>query len=311
MSVRTKSPTLTACLALVAAGLLPATATHAATTGAAPAAPAASTQATPSIPTLVAIRAAHHPGYDRVVFEFAGALPAQRTVRYVDELLGDGSGLPLPISGRAILEVSFQHAQAHTDEGAPTVPHRVAYALPNVLQLVQSGDFEAVTTYGIGLAARQPYKVMTLRNPSRFVIDIGTGFRTVNRSVSFLHGARYAAGQEPYVVSVRRPLPLTAPATAALDRVFAGPTAAEERVGLQAVTSGATGFTSLRVESGVAHVQLTGNCSSGGSTMTIANLIRPTLKQFPTVRWVKIYDAWGRTGSPTGHSDSIPPCLEP
>ena len=27
------------------------------------------------VPTLVGIRAAHHPGFDRVVFEFRGGLP--------------------------------------------------------------------------------------------------------------------------------------------------------------------------------------------------------------------------------------------
>jgi len=61
----------------------------------------------------------------------------------------------------------------------------------------------------------------------------------------------------------------------------------------------------------VARVRLTGGCSSGGSTFTVANLISPTLKQFPTVRWVKIYDPAGTTESPTGQSDSIPECLEP
>jgi hypothetical protein len=37
----------------------------------------------------------------------------------------------------------------------------------------------------------------------------------------------------------------------------------------------------------------------------------PTLKQFPSVRWVKIYDQNGRTERPFGHSDSIPFSLEP
>jgi len=44
---------------------------------------------------------------------------------------------------------------------------------------------------------------------------------------------------------------------------------------------------------------------------TIANEIMPTLKQFSSVRWVKIYDPAGHTERPTGHTDSIPTCLEP
>ncbi|MGZ4495076.1 MAG: AMIN-like domain-containing (lipo)protein, partial [Nocardioides sp.] len=61
-----------------------------------PAAPAGSTAAAPAIPTLVGIRAAHHPGFDRVVFDFRGGLPASRRVRYVDHLVADASGLPVP-----------------------------------------------------------------------------------------------------------------------------------------------------------------------------------------------------------------------
>lgn len=44
----------------------------------------------------------------------------------------------------------------------------------------------------------------------------------------------------------------------------------------------------------MARVQLAGKLSSGGSTFTIANKIMPTLKQFRSVRWVKIYDQAGQ-----------------
>ena len=39
--------------------------------------------------------------------------------------------------------------------------------------------------------------------------------------------------------------------------------------------------------------------------------IMPTLKQFPSVHWVKVYDQNGHTERPSGHSDSIPLSLEP
>jgi len=104
------------------------------------------------------------------------------------------------------------------------------------------------------------------------------------------------------------------PSTAfgALQRLFAGPTQAERAQGLRFVSSKATGFTNLRINgAGVARVQLTGGCSSGGSTFTIANEIMRTLKQFLSVHWVKIYDPSGHTERPTGHTDSIPSSLEP
>jgi Fe-S cluster biogenesis protein NfuA len=77
------------------------------------------------------------------------------------------------------------------------------------------------------------------------------------------------------------------------------------------VASGASGFANLSISSGVARVRLTGGCRSGGSTFTIANEITPTLKQFRSVRYVKVLDPLGRTARPTGLSDSIPVCLEP
>ena len=81
--------------------------------------------------------------------------------------------------------------------------------------------------------------------------------------------------------------------------------------GLKFDSSGATGFKILSIRDGVARVQLLGKISSGGSTFTIANEIMPTLKQFGSVRWVKIYDRFGLTERPFGHSVSIPFSLEP
>lgn len=40
-----------------------------------------SAAAVPAISTLTQIRAAHQPGYDRLVFQFSGALPAHRDQR--------------------------------------------------------------------------------------------------------------------------------------------------------------------------------------------------------------------------------------
>ncbi len=58
-------------------------------------------------------------------------------------------------------------------------------------------------------------------------------------------------------------------------------------------------------------MKLTGNCSSAGSTYTIANLIMKNLKQFSEIRHVKIYDQNGGTEIPDGDANSIPFCLEP
>ena len=129
----------------------------------------------PPTTALVAVRAAHHaemtPKYDRIVFEFQGPLPLLQ-IEYVKQLIADGSGLPLHISGRAILRVHFTPAQAHGDTGQATAPERMSMKLPIVKEIVSAGDFEAVVTYGIGLAKKAETRILTLANPSRVVIDV-------------------------------------------------------------------------------------------------------------------------------------------
>jgi hypothetical protein len=127
-----------------------------------------------SAPTLTDVRAGRHTGFDRVVFEFRGAVPEHR-IGYVPQLVQDGSGKPVSVAGTADLEVVFHGANAHEDDGTPTIsPRRFSTGLPAVKEIAQIGDFEAVVTYGIGVDRKRPIKVSTLSNPSRLVIDVST-----------------------------------------------------------------------------------------------------------------------------------------
>ncbi|NRQ31893.1 GerMN domain-containing protein [Nonomuraea sp. NN258] len=270
-----------------------------------PAVPAQATRQASATPTLVDVRAAHQPGLDRLVFEFRGRLPATHDVRYVPRLFADGSGHRVHVVGGALLQVRFDGADGHDLRGDVTYgPQRRTYALPGVIQVVNTGDFEATLTFGVGLARRVPVKVYTLTRPSRVVIDLATPYRTVPVRA-------YFRGADDRDTAVRRPVIAPATAFGALQRLFAGPTQAERARGLRFVASKSTGFSRLTVERGVARVHLTGPCGSGGAAYTIADQIRPTLKQFPSIKWVKIYDAAGHTQRPDGRGDSIPRCLEP
>jgi hypothetical protein len=127
-----------------------------------------------SAPTLVDVRAGGHADADRVVFEFEGDVPTH-SIRYVDQLVEDGSGNPVSLAGAANLEVVFQGANAHRENGSPTVsPRRFSPGLTAVKEIAQLGDFEAVVSYGIGIDQQRPIQVFTLSNPSRLVIDIAT-----------------------------------------------------------------------------------------------------------------------------------------
>jgi hypothetical protein len=257
-------------------------------------------------PLLTGVRASHHPGFDRIVFDFYGGLPANRSARYVSTLTADPSGFPIAVASRHVLEVSFFEARGRKTDGTDTAPNRTVFALPNVITAVQSGDgFENVVSYGVGLAVRQPFRLSTLSNPPRVVLDIDTDFAWTNRPVHFVNSSAD-------VVGVQRPIATSSVAHQLMDRQFAGVTASESSSGLRFVKSGATSYRNLTISTGeVARVQLVGGCASGGSTVTIANEIMPTLRQLPNVNWVKVYDTAGRTERPTGTVDSIPECLEP
>ena len=131
-------------------------------------------------------------------------------------------------------------------------------------------------------------------------------------TVYFLDENNYAVGTEPYEKAVIRTVSANDDIqVAVLEQLFLGPTTEEQTQGLRVVLSGATGYSQFTTEDGVAHITLTGECSSGGATYTIAKLLFANLKQFPAIKYVKIYDQDGETEIPEGNSDSIPYCLEP
>jgi hypothetical protein len=273
---------------------------------------AAAATTAPVVPTLTQVSAAHHYGHDQLVFQFRGGVPAKYSARYVSQVIGDASGLPVNVVGSARLQLRFTPAAGHNQKGIVTYgAMQRTYALPELIQVVNSGDFESVLSFGVGLAQRAPFHMYAQPRLGRVVLDVKAPYRTVPVKDYFLNTHRFATGTAPYTAGVYRPVIWPATAFGAMQRLFAGPTQAELARGLKFVSSGATGFKILSIRDGVARVQLLGKISSGGSTFTIANEIMPTLKQFRSVHWVKIYDRNGHTERPFGHSDSIPFSLEP
>ena len=278
----------------------------AATAGAAAGAPI------PVAPTLTQISAEHHSGHDTLVFQFRGGVPAHYSARYVSKVIADPSGLPVNVVGSALLQVRFSSAAGHNAKGVVTYgPAQRTYALPELIQVVKAGDFESALSFGVGLAQKAPIHMYAQPKLGRVVLDINAPRWTVPVKDYFMNTHRFATGRGPGTEAVYRPVIPPATAFGAMQRLFAGPTQAEQARGLKFASSGATGFKILSIRDGVARVQLTGKLSSGGSTFTIANEIMPTLKQFRSVHWVKIYDQKGHTERPFGHSDSIPSSLEP
>lgn len=129
----------------------------------------------PPVPVLTALRAGVHPDWERATFELEGAagLPGYR-IEYVDRPLYDcGSGEPTYPVGDAWLEVRFYPAAAHTEEGRPTLGARdLAVDQPLLRHIYRTCDFEAVVVHVLALSAPNAFRVMTLADPVRIVVDV-------------------------------------------------------------------------------------------------------------------------------------------
>ncbi len=125
-------------------------------------------------PMLVNVRTARQDGYDRIVFEFDSHVPAWR-MEYVDRPQYEcGSGEAVRLEGDGWMQVNFEGANAHTEEGRPTAaPRHVADpAGANLREMRRICDFEAQVQYVIGVASPNQYRAFQLTAPAPLVLDI-------------------------------------------------------------------------------------------------------------------------------------------
>jgi hypothetical protein len=154
-----------------------------------------------TLPELVDVRTAHHPGFDRITFEFKGARPTAN-VRFASQLSEDGSGKPVHLAGGAAIEVVFHGANAHDEQGNPSVsPRRFSPGLPMLKEVAQIGDFEGVVSYGLGVDHRTSFKVLRLSGPSRVAVDIATGSSSTSGGGSTSGGSTSGGGSLPFTGS--------------------------------------------------------------------------------------------------------------
>jgi hypothetical protein len=150
----------------------PGTSTPATSPSTPAASPAATTCPAPGI-YLTGIRVGQHAGFDRVVFQFSGGLPAYRT-EAVRTVYSDPKGDVVPLAGQASLRVVFR-ASAWCQQPVHrtyTGPSALTPFYPRLLAVSAAGDFEQVLSFGIGTAASGPYRAYSLTAPDRVVIDV-------------------------------------------------------------------------------------------------------------------------------------------
>jgi hypothetical protein len=116
------------------------------------------------------VRIGRHPTFDRVVFEFRAGTPAW-SAKYVPQVIHDGSGLPVRLPGSAFIQVVFRHARIDRASAGPAPIVRTP-RLPTLLQLKESGDFEGVVSFGLGLRRKVGFRGFKMTAPGRVVVDV-------------------------------------------------------------------------------------------------------------------------------------------
>jgi hypothetical protein len=126
---------------------------------------------------LTAVRAGRHDCYDRLVLDVRGvrSLTTWRA-EYVSRVTQDPSGATVALRGGAFLQLSLGASQgyrpAHSRELAPVA------GFTTFRQVASAGSFEGVTSIGVGVRARLPFRVVTMTglpgsaNGVRVVLDV-------------------------------------------------------------------------------------------------------------------------------------------
>lgn len=124
--------------------------------------------------TLTAVRTASHEAYERIVFAFEPALLPGYRVEYIDRPVRQcGSGEVVDLPGDAWLSIRLEPAQAHTEQGAPTIADRsrvLDYQILKAFRLIC--DFEGQVEWVAAVASPVRYRTLELRAPARLVIDL-------------------------------------------------------------------------------------------------------------------------------------------
>lgn len=133
---------------------------------------------------LTNVRAGGHTCYDRLVLDVRGTPSfGSWRVEYVPQVTTDPGGQPVPLRGGAFLQIAFGAAD-QTANGTPTYTPANRRELVNVSgfrtfrQVAWAGSFEGISTVGLGVRARLPFRVIALTgipgnsNGTRVVVDV-------------------------------------------------------------------------------------------------------------------------------------------
>jgi hypothetical protein len=121
-----------------------------------------------NVPDFVSVTTAHEDGIDRITFGFelrdpGVTEPPSYSIQFTDQLTTDAEGAPVEVEGDAFVSVNFSGVGTDLTTETPspvyTGPEVFEPGLPTLREARQLGDFEAVITWGLGLARKACFRV--------------------------------------------------------------------------------------------------------------------------------------------------------
>ncbi|MCV2490312.1 hypothetical protein OF117_13160 [Geodermatophilus sp. YIM 151500] len=125
--------------------------------------------------TVTDIRLGRHDGFDRIVLELGGTGTPGWDVRYVDAPSSQGSGDAVDVAGGAVLQVTltgtaYPYATG-VEEYAADAP-LTDPAAQVVTEVVFDATFEGQTVTFVGVQEEVPFRVYSLADPTRIVVEV-------------------------------------------------------------------------------------------------------------------------------------------
>lgn len=123
------------------------------------------------------VRVGSHEGYERVVFDFEGTGTPGWRVEYVDEAVEDGRGEVVDVEGDFTLQViatGVRYPEGDDETGRVAQGSYDAEDADLVEEVHVTGIFEGQNQAFIGLDEEAPFRVFTLTEPARLVVDVRT-----------------------------------------------------------------------------------------------------------------------------------------
>lgn len=123
---------------------------------------------------ITGLRVGTDAAFDRIVFEFASGTPQTVIQAVLPPFYRDPSGLPLTVSGSAFLKVTMTGGTKVSPAGGMTYAGATDLhpEFPQLVELIEGGDFEAISTWYLGLNGGGCIRAEALTGPSRLLIDI-------------------------------------------------------------------------------------------------------------------------------------------